>query len=86
MDALAPHREGGASGGLWREVLLGSGVAEEGSGRCFCGHRGGVQRGPMGQDLLSRGRCSCQPVGSVQPPPHHSGHVLPERSAQNSKG
>lgn len=86
MDTLAPHREGGASGGLWREVLLGSGVGEESPGRCFCGHRGGVRRGPMGQGLLSCGWRSCQLVGSVRPPPHHSGHVLPERSAQNSKG
>lgn len=35
-------------------MLLGSGVGEEASGRCFCGHRGGVRRGPMGQGLLSR--------------------------------
>lgn len=86
MDTLAPCREGGASGGLWREALLGSGVGEEGSRRCFCGQRGSVQHGPMGQGLLGCGWRSCQPVGSLWTPLHHSRHVLPERRAQKSKG
>ena len=60
MDSPAPCREGGASGGLWREALLGSGVGEEGSRRCFCGQRGSIQHGPMGQGLFGRQRKRCR--------------------------
>lgn len=83
MDTPAQCRQGGASGGPWREVLPGSGVS--GWGRfqevLLWSEGRHAAWAPMDQRLLRR----ASRVGSVRPPPHHSVQVLPEGSAQNNK-